>query len=324
MSDINPQTILQESKTYADSLKSEIVDALNRLESMATGRQTWVSFAAKPVFDPSKTSPVNTGSLPSLEKAVLSDGFTDPTTEIEKYKTHVFVAPMLDDMQSTLMGWVDSGGVGISDSVQNALWNNQRERDLQNLSDALDAVRSIDAKRGFKYATHRRKTSEVIVNYQQARENRNHEITALIADLAQKNVQQAMAHNISIEQLHANFSLGLSQIFLNLKNHLLDRFRVEQEARVAEFEAKMKAILAGYNLGEVNAKLDMSYQELLMKQWEVEIASSTERTRTLIQQAEQETRVKLEAATGLVNGLAAQISSALLQTNGIAVTTSKS
>lgn len=324
MANITPQSILAESKAYADNLKSEIVDAMNRLESVATGRQTWIGFAAKPVFDPHKTEPIDAGSLPALEKSVFSGDLSDPTPDVEKYKTHVFVAPLLNQMQSTLMDWIDTGGIGISDSVQDALWNNMRERDLQTLSDALAAARSIDAKRGFKYATHRRRTSEILVNFQQTRDNRNREITAMIADLAQKNVQQAMSSNISIEKLHADFSLGLSQIFFNLKNHLLERFRLEQESRVAEFEAKMKVILAGYGLAETNAKLDISYQELLMKQWDTEIVQSTERTKALIQQAETETRVKLEAADSLVRGLSAQISSALLQTNGIAVTTSKS
>ncbi len=319
---IDPQTILSASQSYADDMKSELSSALDRLSS-AGSSQTWVDFAPRTTFTPTPVSSVDSGLLPALEKSVFSGDLSDPTPNIETYKTHVFVAPFLDQMQTILMGWVETGGVGISDAVQDALFNSMRERDLQALNDALDAARSTDAKRGFKYATHRRKTSEAIINYQQARENRNREITALLADLAQKNVHQAIASNVNIEQLHANFALGLSQIFFQLRNHLIERFRIEQEARIAEFEAKLKVILAGYNLDETNARLDMAYQEQLMKKWEIDMAQSTERTKALIQQAEQATEVKLKAIEGLVAGISAQVSAALLQSNGVAVSTAE-
>lgn len=321
---IDPQTILEDSKSYADSLKSEIVDAMNRLESMASGRQTWIDFGTLTTFEPSKPVPLSADTLPSLEKAVLGVEFNDDPATIEKYKEHVFKGLHLDQLQEVLCGWIESGGVGISDSVQDALFNNMRERDLQALQDAIDAVKSTDAKRGFKYATHRRKTSEVILNYQQTKENRNREITALLADLAQKNVQYAITQDVAIEKLHADFALGLSQLFVNINNRVLDKFRVEQEARVAEFEAKMKVILAGYQLGETNNRLDLGYQELLANKWHTEVSVLTERTKALIQQAERETMVRLEAARSLAAGLSNQLSASLLQTNGIAVTTSKS
>jgi len=319
---IDPQTILSASQAYADDMKGDLSSALDRLSSVAT-YQTWVGFAPRTNFDLTPVDSIPAGKLPALERAVFSGDLSDPAPHIETYKTHVFVAPFLDQMQTMLMEWVETGGVGISDAVQDALFNSMRERDLQVMNDALDAARSTDAKRGFRYATHRRRTSEVIINYQQTYENRNREITALLADLAQKNVHQAIASNVNIEQLHANFALGLSQIFFQLRNHLIERFRIEQEARIAEFEAKLKVILAGYNLDETNAKLDIAYQEQLMKKWEIDMVQSTERTKALIQQAEQSTQVKLEAIKGLVAGISAQVSAALLQSNGVAVSTAE-
>lgn len=318
---VDPQTILSASQSYADDLKSDLSSAMSSLQSMSS-YQTWVDFAPRNPFTPHEVDQIDPSNLPTLERSIFSGDLGDPIPDIETYKTHVFIAPYLDQMQATLMDWIETGGVGISDDVQDALFNNMRERDLQAMSDALDAARSTDAKRGFRFATHRRKTGEVIVNYQQTRENRNREITALLADLAQKNVHQAIASNISIEQLHSHFSLGLSQLYFQLRNHLIEKFRIESEARISEFEAKMKVIMAGYNLQETNARLEIAYQEQLLKSWEVDMAQSTERTKALIQQAEQATQVKLEAMKGLVAGLSAQISSALLQTNGIAVTTS--
>jgi len=320
---IDPQTILTESKAYADSLKADLDAALDRLESYSTGFQTWVSFPTASYPSPEKVSHIASESMPTLAATVFGAEFTDPVEEIEKYKTHIFVAPMLDDMQETLWGWVDDGGVGISDSVQSALWNNMRERDLQTLQDTLDVVASTDSKRGFQFSTKRRPSTIHIESWKITRDNRNYEITAKIAELAQLNVQNAIQQNIAIEQLHSSFALGLSGIFLQLKNRIIDKYRLEMEARIAEYEAKVKAILAGYDLAKANANLDVSYQELLARTSRDNLAIQTERTRTLILEAEQGEERRLRAMAGYVEGLSKQLSAALLQTNGIAVTTSE-
>jgi hypothetical protein len=320
---IDPQTILNDSQEYVDALKSELTDAVDNLESFATDRMTWVDFPARTVFEPEKPARLTADALPDLKPLVFGAEFGDPAAELNTYKGHVFIAPFLNTMQTTLMGWVESGGVGISQAVQDALFGNMRERDLQALNDGLQAVAATDAKKGFAYPTHRRRTSEVIVNYQQTAENRNREITALMADLAQKNVQAAITANINIEQLHSSFSLGLSQIFIQIKNRIIEKFRIEADVRIAEFDAKIKAILAGYNVAEVNGRIDIAYQELRAKKWEVEMREGGQRTQALISQAMDQTKLRLQAAEGYLNGLSTTIQAALLQSNGITVVTAK-
>lgn len=321
MADIDPQTILAASQSYANDMKSELDDALSRLESFAAYPLAWVGFAPSSTFIPEKPTRVSAENLPMLEKAVFGAEFLDPASELQEYKGHVFVAPYLERMQAQLWSWVNDGGVGIDDDTQEALWENMRERDLQTLSDALDAAADADAKRGFAYPTKRRMATSIIANHQITRDNRNWEITAQLAQLAQQNVQAAIQANISIEQLHSQFALGLSGVFNTIKGRIIDKFRVEQEARIAEFTATMDTIKAGYELGRVNAEIDNRYQELLAKCYEVEKHISTNRTGALIQQAEHSSRLRLTAAAGLVNGVSAQLSSSLLQTNGIAVAT---
>ena len=322
MADINPQTILAGSKAYADSLKSELSSALSRLESFAAFPLSWVEFAPSASFIPEKAARIEAGQLPTLERAVMGAEFSDLAQELTEYKGHVFVAPYLDKMQSVLMGWVNDGGVGIDEDVQDAMWEDMRERDLQTLSDALDAAADADAKRGFSYPTKRRMATSIIANHQITRDNRNWEITAQLAQLAQQNVQAAIQSNISIEQLHSGFSLGLSGVWNNIKNRIIEKFRVEQEARIAEFNGLLSTIQAGYEVGKANADIDNRYQDLLAKVYEVEKTISTNRTGALIQQAEHVSKLRLQAAGGYVEGLSKQLSSALLQTNGIAVTTS--
>lgn len=323
MATIDPQTILLASQAYADAEKAELSMAMNRLESMFSYPLTWVSFADRRAFEPEKGTVTPLGGLPVLEKAVFNGEFSDPIAELEKYKTHIFIAPYLDSMQALLMNWVNTGGVGISDDVQTAMFDNMRERDLQNLADALDAAASVDSKRGFMYPRYRRAELEIIARYTDVKENRNREITILIADLAQKNAQFAITSNISIEKLQADFAAALSAVFYQLKNRILEKFRIEQEARIAEFTAKLQVIEAGYKVENMNAQLEITYQEQRMKAWEAELQTATERGKALIQEAMQRTEIQLKAAAHFAEVAASAISASLLQTNGMVVTTSK-
>ena len=312
-------SILDDSKAYADALKLRLDEALDRLESYVSDRMTWVDYPPRPTYEPEKIARILADQLPKLEPIVFGPDFGDPTPELEKYRAHLFLAPLLDSMQATLMGWILSGGVGISDAVQTALWENNRARRLLSLSDQLDAIHSRDAKRGFAQFTGRRAEDAILVQYAMDDDNLNWQITAKMAELAQQNVQYAISSNIAIEQLHSGFSLGLSQVFFQLKHLIVEKLRLESDVRIAEFKAKMEIILAGYQLDEINAKMEISYQELLTKKWEVELHEGTLRTQSLISQAADQTRLRLEAAKSYVSGIETEIQAALNQTTGIVV-----
>ena len=319
MAEITAQTILNDSQAYTDALKSRLDEALDKLEAYVSNGMTWVDYPPRPTFEPEKIARILADQLPTLEPIVFGPEFGDPTPELEKYRAHLFLAPMLDSMQTTLMGWILSGGVGISDAVQTALWENNRARRLLSQSDQLDALHSRDSKRGFAQFTGRRAEDAILIEFALQDDDLNWKITAKIADMAQQNVQFAITSNIAIEQLQSGFSLGLSQVFFQLKHLIVEKLRLEADVRIAEFKAKMEVIMAGYGLGEINAKLDISYQDLLIKKWEVELKEGTSRTQSLIAQAIEQTKLRLAAAKGYVDGITTEIGAALGQTTGVVV-----
>jgi hypothetical protein len=320
MATIDPQTILNQSLVLVSSLESQVQDAINKLDAFISGRTTWVSFAPSPSFAPTPGDIIPLGSLPTLTPAVFGAELGDPLSEIDRFYGHNLLAPMLDSIQNTLMGWITSGGVGISDDVQNALWENNRQRRLQSLRDVNDVIHSKDAARGFAAfsggPTGRDEYNQLI-EYQRNDENLNYEITFKMAELAQQNVQFAISQNIAIENIQAAFSQGIAGIFLNMKRLILEKFKIEADQRIAEWRAKIDAILAGYRVAEVNGQTSIAYQALLVKQWEVMMTQGTDRTKALIQEAEQQTQVQLSAVQSLVSTLGSTISAALMQTTGI-------
>jgi hypothetical protein len=329
---IDPQTILTESEKLVNDFLSRIDDSISNLQNFVDGRTTYVTYNPPTAFAPSAPAPIPLDQLPVLTPAILDADFGNPLSEMDAYKGHVYIAPILDQMEATLTGWINSktlagvdaagnlltsGGVGIDSTTQNAIYQNGRQRDLLALSDALDAIASRDAKRGFAYPTSRRASDAAIVEFQQNYENRSWQITALMSDLAQKNIQLAIQSNMSIEGLHASFAQGFGSLFLNLKKLIVDTFKVEVDERVEVFKAQLSAVIAGYQLSEINGKLSISFQELLLKQWEILTETSTDRVKSLIAQAEEGNRIQLEAAKALVSSLESIIQAALFQTNGI-------
>jgi hypothetical protein len=320
MATIDPQTILNQSLVLVSSLESQVQDAINKLDTFISGRTTWVDFAAAPAFAPTPTEIIPLDNLPILTPAVFGAELGDPFSEIDRFYGHNFLAPMLDSMQNTLMGWVTTGGVGISDDVQNALWENNRQRRIQSLRDVNDVIHSKDAARGFAAfsggPTGRDEYNQLI-EYQRNDENLNYEITFKMAELAQQNVQFAISQNIAIENLQEAFSQGMAGMYFNMKRLILEKFKIEADQRIAEWRAKLDAILAGYNAAQVNGQVSIAYQGLLTKQWEVLMTQGTDRTKALIQQAEQQTSIQLSAVQSLVSTLGSTISAALMQTTGI-------
>jgi hypothetical protein len=321
---VDPQTILTDSEQLVATYQEFISDVVDQLTNFVNGRISYVTYPTAPVFTPTAYAPIPLGQLPALTPAVFGAEFGDPLSEIDRFYGHNFIAPLLDSVQQTLLGWITSGGVGISTDVQNALWNNNRARRQQSLQDAVDALHSKDANRGFAYFSGDYEENSLLIEYMQQDENLNYQITAKMAELAQQNVQFAVSQQVSIESLQASFSQGMAGVYLNLKRLIIEKFKIECDERIEEFKAQLEAIVAGYSLSETNGKLAISYQELLEKQWQVLMEQGTDRTKSLIQQSEEATRVQLQATETLVRTYSSMIQAALLQTNGISLSSATS
>lgn len=320
-------TTVADIQTRAESLiagiNSEADAAVERLEDIASlPFQIWVDFASKPTIELDKAPTVVTSNdFPTLDRVSFdtSIGEFDPNA----YKQNVYDSEFFTFLEPYLQAQIDAGGPGISQDVQDALFDNMRERDLQILSDATDAVRANYGKRGFPLPTSvlRGQENEVIKKYQDDRSNRNREVTALIAERAADFVKTAVNAGISMEQVRMNFALGFSKLFTDITQAAIARFKAEQDARITEFKGQIDVILSKLQVGKINADLDLAYQAQLLKQWEIEASQATEQTKALIQQGEQTTQVKLGAAQSLATYYAALASSAATQLTGIAATT---
>lgn len=317
-----PEEILASAEAYIADITSDASSAVERLESIASlPFQTWVGFNALESVDIERVGAVvSEDEYPVLEKTSFdtSLGEFDPNA----YKSNVYDSTFFEFLEPFLIEQIEDGGPGISAAVQTALWEDQRERDLQLLADSLDKVRSAYGRTGFPLPTQMLsgQENELIKKYQDDYSNRNREITKLIAERASDFVKTAISTGTTMEKTRMDFALGFARVYTEITSSIIQQYKAIQDANIAEFRGNIDVILAKLQVGKLNADLELTYQTQVLKKWEIEATVATERTRSLIQEAEQATSVKLEAAKTLATYYAALAASAASQLTGVAMT----
>jgi hypothetical protein len=293
--------ILNDAISAIQTMRSEAMTAYDKLESIAQlPFLSWFDFSALPGFQPESPGKIELGTaLPLLEKASvpLLDALGPET--LERYRAHIWQGVNLDSMQGKIMQWIENGGVGISPELQDAIFDQGRERDLRTLKDEMDMAGARTGARGFRYPNSMTRTlqNQALARYSDKKADLSREIIKVIADLAQKNVQFAMAQDVDIEKLHADFAIRYADLYRNINKDILDRFRVEQEARIVEFEGKLKTLGLDIEIQLKNATLSMEHQQQLLETWKTQVSILTERGKAQIEQSKQASAVKLSAAS---------------------------
>ena len=173
---------------------------------------------------------------------------------------------------------VTTGGTGIDATVQAALFDAMYERDLQTLRDALDEVEANVARRGFPMPTSMSQASRdaVVQRYTDTKDQRSRDVTVLIAERAQQNVQFATTAIISlmqidkdtffklvdrlgtlsdqlrtrlfqgidagekIEKLKVDYSLGMARAYAEINNAAIAKFKANIDEDMEIFNAKLR------------------------------------------------------------------------------------
>lgn len=319
---VDPQTLTDDIYSKVQTLQDKVQTSMDRMASIATlPYLSWFNFAATPVYEPNRAKTITFGDLPTLQKALLN---VDPAANnLEKYKAHTWVSSDLDTLQTKLMQYVNTGGVGIEQAVQDAIFNQGRERDLQTARDAMDLAGARTGARGCRYPTSMTKAlqKEILTNYQNTKTDLNREIVKLMADLAQKNVQFAIQHDIAIEELHSSFAIKYSALYLDNVKYTIEKFKAEQDSYIAEFDGKLRGMLANLDLQKVNGNLELAYQQNLQEKWRIDANVLLEKGKAQIQQAEQANNIKIRAAAESSN--AARSMMQAMTTNAITMVQKK-
>jgi hypothetical protein len=224
------------------------------------------------------------------------------------------------DLADTIMGLIDSGGPGISNDVQAALWAQNRARRLQSLDDVLLRVRNENAMSGWPVATsiHDAAEAEHRKKYQDDGDTLNNKITEILADKAHQMTVAALNQGVSLTQIKSNLQATVWQLYYSMQKLILDEVNTLVDKEVKRLQADIQKILADYEayktrvLVEKEVKLDVfkalaSGEEIRVRSEttlaEAEAGISIRSNELLLSAAEREALAQIEIWKTNVNTL---------------------
>lgn len=242
-------------KSDAKSVDQQVKDAIAELIT-AAGEQLsaafdlddYISDFSVPDWFISKAPnvPVPDGSLPSSFDGVDVPAFVfnpEDYLNSDLLTRYSYDSDFFDNfLESRLKDYIDSQGYFLVQSVQDALFEQTRQRDLQTLNDGLDAVDRFQARRGFPLPSsmHLAARNDVIKKYQDTYADRNKEITALIADKSLQEKMHAMDTSIKMEDIRSRFQLEYGKMYWQAADYLIRKYQADVQAEVSRVDANIK------------------------------------------------------------------------------------
>ena len=167
-------------------------------------------------------------------------------------------------LEPQLKTFIQAESYFINQEVQDALFQQTRERDLQTLNDALDAVDRQQAQRGFPIpiSMSRADRNDVTKKYQDTQADRNKEITALIAERAHDGVKHSVDASIKMEGIRAQFQLGFGTLYFRVTDYLIRKYEADIKAEIARVEGEIDQIRIKAGLDTASASNDLTYEGL--------------------------------------------------------------
>ncbi len=220
---------------------------------------------------PDKLTNIGDYTIPSPPSITIADfGLPIPAYELTipdiefSYVEVEYTSALKDALNTKLLSDVENGGTGLSEEVEDAIWERTRERDDRDYQEAATKLDSKWSGKGFSLpeGTLPELHQDLIVDDRNQRIERSRDILIKQAELAQANTHFAITSSLSLEQLelnHANevanrsleaakSTMELGIAFYNLKisdyNIQLERAKlqaVEQSARLEGEKLKLEA-----------------------------------------------------------------------------------
>lgn len=301
--------------------------ALAAIEDLRSFTQALPSFSSSVAFDfsPTRPSGIDQATLAGKPTFHAVARPSDVETTIEKHRGHVFLSPFLDTLTAQVSSIITSGGVGVDQATQEAIFEQGRGRLSRVMNDELDAANGLYAGQGFDIPTSMVYAARdaVIERYGDKRSDLNNKIIEIISERARQNVQDAMAKGLAVETLHADFTTNFNKLFIDSARYVVEAYEIETRAAVAQFDGEMKGFLANVDVAKINSDIDTTYAQLQMAALKAHTETQLKNVDLIVQQLLEKAKMKVTA----LDAVAKSVTSVLLghtgQVTGITAITKK-
>lgn len=295
-------------------VRSRAYSAMSTLESQALSWASAIYTQATTSFDTPNLTSIDVSALPTVAEIMASvqdivpDQFPTPPSsdDLATYKRHVWEDSHLDSLLATVMAYAESGGLP-STAMQDAIFDQDRERKQRALADAIDMIKAQTSGRGFKYATGQTNAAilELVEKHQMDLENQSREIARLSAEWAQQNFQFSIQQGLSIEQMHMDFAYKYSaisrELYTALLSAVLEKYRTQIQVEMEKLEANVKAVMTRAEAYKANADIAATAGKLHLEKYHLDIQQNLGRFNGAITNAGQNMQRHLDAAIAYAN-----------------------
>lgn len=295
-------------------LKSEAERAISELETKALSYYnpavTQAGFDNNPSWDITRGREVtlaSMGDLPASRPEFLPPAFVfNPEDYInaDQLQKFSYTSDFFDNfLDERLREYIDSPGYFLDQAVQDALFQQTHERDMQALNDALDAVDRSQARRGFPAPSsmYLAARNEIIKKYQDTMADRNKEITALIADKSLQEKLAAIESGVRMEDIRSRFQLEYSRMYWQAADYLIKKYEVDVRSALATFEADLKMVMAKTEVDGKMADYDLEYEKMDSQKELARLQASLDEMKGNIETWTLHFKAGMEAAQASVN-----------------------
>jgi hypothetical protein len=226
---------------------------------------------------PDKLTSIGSYTIPAPPAVVIAD-FGDPlpaydlevpTTQFA-YVEPTYSSALKAALTSKLQNDIANGGTGLSEEVEDAIWERTRERDNQDYEDAATKLDSTWGGKGFSLPDgvltelHR----DLIVDDRNQRQERSRDILIKQAELAQVNTHFAITSSLSLEQLELNHANQVYNRALEAEKATIEFGISYHNLKISDFNIQLQrhqaqAVEQGSRLEAEKLRLEAYRVELL-------------------------------------------------------------
>jgi len=202
-------------------------------------------------------------------------GILDGDYKLDKYRVHVFSDIRLDSFEDRLNGIYSNFTPGtdysistvtgtLAEQVVEATMEKGYDRDIEDLTTAMDAEANDWAAEGYTRAPGALayELSELADRFDRDHFNRTEAVFGSMAQICQKNIQDAFENGISIEDLHMDFAIAYSELSKVFIGSQVDAYVAEIDKRVKEHKAQLALLGEYYRAIGLDTEADIKKHEL--------------------------------------------------------------
>lgn len=187
----------------------------------------------------SAESPVLTAVEPSIREYVPGSQYT---------------SALLSGLQATLLDRIMTGGTGLSQEVENAIWDRGREREARTQADSIAQLEQMESLGyAFPPGLYLAARTKIITETDYANRGHSREVMIKSAELMLDNVKHALTTSVQLESQLIDYTNRVEQ-------RVFDSVKYATEAGVAIYNAKVQAYQA---MTEVYRSKVQAYQALV-------------------------------------------------------------